>query len=937
MRNIVLLLRNFLRLSILSAISFITACSDDPMMDVTQRGARIQFEVSDGQNTGPVITERNRNNVTKSCCPQDISVLTLQGEDLSDTLFLHATVSDYMDMAHIGYGETQTRANPVETTTFYDSFGILAFSYTDSWNESSCLPDYMYNVEVTKASSWTTSYYWPGRGHNIRFFAYAPYNGMGISLSAKTIAGTPTVIYTVPDDVVNQKDLLVAASAEMAGNTSAAVSLTFTHALTAIRFITGDDIIAGHITKITLKGIYGSATYTMGSSIWSDYTTTSDFSQTLSAAVDGSPDQEITPVEATFMMLPQTLPADASIEVVYTDGLTGTEHTLVADIAGSEWPIGKAVVYRISTTSIAIVPTFSVTAPDEFTHEGGSHDYSIASYISVAKPDGSMDSIPMAWSAEFVEDDGAGGYRVIPQPDWLTGFTSVGNSSDTVSHFPAMVTPQQAIISNPHNDILQKASPVSGTYDLSTEGGTTLMNTANCYIINAPGTYSLPLVYGNAIKNGTTNASAYTSTASGDQYTILPTFLNHLNVGITDPYIYNNANCIPDNATLVWQDEENLVTNVALTADGHNLTFYVGTSTIKQGNAIVAVRDADNRIMWSWHIWVTDFVPKLAPTTDKFDPYVTSRDKVITNFANVRYTIMGAPLGWCIENITHYAARSVKVRFTQTQSGKTQIMAIKQKPQTIIPSNTTYYEWGRKDPMLPIVNTAWGVMEFVSGQNKACYSTEYPFKYASGKGSISGAIQNPHTYYVSTMGTRHWSSNSMFLNLWNADNNVTTRNDNTVVKTIYDPSPVGYHMPPPNVFSGCVYDGEWGGADEEVGFGTVYNTPNLSSYECIETGGIEFYCNKMKNKGDYDPVGGTFFLPFTADRNYSNPSIGYTTFRLYYYTAGPLKGTPKYAGQDHGYVHGMGSMLRPDLDFVSITTNMEQIAASGNSVLPVRD
>lgn len=122
----------------------------------------------------------------------------------------------------------------------------------------------MYNVEVTKASSWTTSYHWPGSGRNIRFFAYAPYNGTGISLSSATKAGTPSITYTVPKSVGAQRDLLVAATSGIAGNTAAAAPLTFAHALTAIRFTTGDDMLAGRITKITLKGVYGSGSYTMG-------------------------------------------------------------------------------------------------------------------------------------------------------------------------------------------------------------------------------------------------------------------------------------------------------------------------------------------------------------------------------------------------------------------------------------------------------------------------------------------------------------------------------------------------------------------------------------------------------------------------------------------------------------------------------------------------
>ena len=159
----------------------------------------------------------------------------------------------------------------------------------------------MYNVEVTKASSWTTSYHWPGSGRNIRFFAYAPYNGTGISLSSATKAGTPTITYTVPKSVGAQRDLLVAATSGIAGNTAAAAPLTFAHALTAIRFTTGDDMLAGRITKITLKGVYGSGSYTMGADSWGGYGATADFSQTLVTTVDGSADQEITPVAASNM------------------------------------------------------------------------------------------------------------------------------------------------------------------------------------------------------------------------------------------------------------------------------------------------------------------------------------------------------------------------------------------------------------------------------------------------------------------------------------------------------------------------------------------------------------------------------------------------------------------------------------------------------------
>ena len=346
---------------------------------------------------------------------ESAAVFTLQGETPADTLFLHASVADGIaaPQPNAQTDRPQTRATPIETANFYDSFGVLASVYTGSWSETACLPDYMYNVEVTKASSWTTSYHWPGSGRNIRFFAYAPYNGTGISLSSATKAGTPTIAYTVPKAVGAQRDLLVAATSGIAGNTAAAAPLTFAHALTAIRFTTGDDMLAGRITKITLKGVYGSGSYTMGADSWGDYGATADFSQTLRADVDGSADQEITPVAATFMMLPQTLPSGASIEVVYTDNLTSTQRTLTASIAGSLWPIGKTVTYRISTSSISMTPTFSVTPPSAFTYAGGSQNYSVTSCAAVSRSGDASQTVPVAWTAEFVEDDGAGGYNVI--------------------------------------------------------------------------------------------------------------------------------------------------------------------------------------------------------------------------------------------------------------------------------------------------------------------------------------------------------------------------------------------------------------------------------------------------------------------------------------------------------------------------------------------
>ena len=60
-------------------------------------------------------------------------------------------------------------------------------------------------------------------------------------------------------------------------------------------------------------------------------------------------------------------------------------------------------------------------------------------------------------------------------------------------------------------------------------------STANCYVISAPGYYCIPLVYGNAIKNGRDNPSSYKTSNTGTY--ILSNFKDHLNHNITTPYI----------------------------------------------------------------------------------------------------------------------------------------------------------------------------------------------------------------------------------------------------------------------------------------------------------------------------------------------------------------------------------------------------------------
>lgn len=151
---------------------------------------------------------------------------------------------------------------------------------------------------------------------------------------------------------------------------------------------------------------------------------------------------------------------------------------------------------------------------------------------------------------------------------------------------------------------------------------------------------------------------------------------------------------------------------------------------------------------------------------------------------------MGANIGWCDAETTTYDARSVKVLFTQTETNITRIITLTQTPHaTVNPGNQPYFQFGRKDPMLGGILNASGF-----SIDKDCYSDSYAFdKLGTGKVTIGISIQNPYVFYnYGGVVPQDWCSTSYY-NLWSADNTVTTPNDNTVVKTIYDPSPIGYH------------------------------------------------------------------------------------------------------------------------------------------------
>ena len=278
----------------------------------------------------------------------------LRSDDSADTLCVRAIVSDGINVSGFEGEQALTRATPVDKDNFYDKFHVLAY-----WSKNGASVDQFYmntNASNSAASvgtgaKWSTEqiYYWPGADHSFQFYAWAPTDAGG--LTTPSSPQDKSLAYTVPEAATDQKDIVVATTNEIQGDNNAAVPLTFKHICTAVRFAVGSQMQPGSIKSVALKGVKNAGTYDMAGGTWSIGNATVDFSQTLNKETTGTEanGDAITSPEGTFMMLPQTLPAGATVEVVFVNA-NNEERTLTASIGNTEWKMGTTVTYKLSIT-----------------------------------------------------------------------------------------------------------------------------------------------------------------------------------------------------------------------------------------------------------------------------------------------------------------------------------------------------------------------------------------------------------------------------------------------------------------------------------------------------------------------------------------------------------------------------------------------------------
>lgn len=274
---------------------------------------------------------------------------TLRSDNSADTLCVRAVVTD--GIGNDNAGRPATRA--AMQTNMYNDFKVVA-AVKENGNVGTQY--YMDDVATKTGTNWVPSkvYYWPGSNRQLRFLAWAPTDA-----SFQSVPNNPnatTLQYTTPAEAKSQRDIVAAATGFISNPSNDAtctpVGLQFKHLCTAVIIKTGEQMTAGTIKSVSLKGVKNSGTYDMVSSVWTLNNSTADFTispnqATTSTTPNGT---DLNAGESTFMLLPQTLGADSKLEVAFHDNISGNDRILSASLNGAEWPMGKTVTYRLSIT-----------------------------------------------------------------------------------------------------------------------------------------------------------------------------------------------------------------------------------------------------------------------------------------------------------------------------------------------------------------------------------------------------------------------------------------------------------------------------------------------------------------------------------------------------------------------------------------------------------
>ena len=834
----------------------VTSCADDDIKpnQGNDGDALVRFSINDVQEQAV-----NRGlEMTRGAIANGITAADLAGHKLAahsnrniDVCLIETTVEGVNPIKT----DAHTRANIATAISGdFSSTGIRGVA------ENSILstPEWFKAVKTKQNGELYTPIRWSIAQPWARFFAVYPSKDSYSKLTINNMASAdnaPSVDFTVEPNVRDQKDFMTACTGKVNYATQGVqptTSLDFRHALTAIRFAVGQNLSWNKtIDKVEIRNAIMTSKYKLSNEFngtgadWDNTSATRGTATLSGLSVNTSSNPNVTIMgntgdNFTFYMIPQVLTGNSVTAYVHF-----TDNTEITATLKGEWKAGTTRTLKLSETNSTWQYVLTPTDPSRAANydETTSQAYGITSYRQA--PNGTQQAV--AWKVVGYSVDG--GVTYTPnKPAWMTALSKEnGNGGTAAEQGTATLTKDVTDLLKLRNDGLKNATALgtaSAPYNLSNStGAATVENTANSYLISAPGHYRIPLVYGNAIKNGATNSNAYETTATGTY--VLQHFQDHAGQPITNPWIEktnSSAYANIDGAKIVWSDEKDLVTSPTIThvgGDGY-LDFEVKATDIKSGNAVVAVTKGGT-VVWSWHLW---FAPKSALTPIP-----------VTNYQGKTYNFTTETLGWKPkgEVTTYNAPRTVKVKVEQTiANGGT-------KQFTVI--NITQNNGGKKEGIATLYQ--FGRKDALPGTDTFYPTNSYSFDNTTGGRSLGYAIQHPENMFIyAQTGTYYYDwCNATYYNLWSADNTTTGFNDNAVVKTVYDPCPVGFKMPASNAFTGFTSNGQY-----QSGAANINANGTADSWDKFSAAyGHNFYTNGSKTA--------TIFFPASGFRNYSGGSL----------------------------------------------------------------
>ena len=828
------------------------ACADDDLatdQPGKHTGMALAFNVSDAQMED--LEQAHAKGATRSLSNQPVSAaylapqrLEATGDNPHDFCLIESTVEGLNPVK----ADAKTRGTILTASTLgtFSSIGYRAASSAAASNPSSAL--LWFHNEKTNPDGTLQNRYdwdWPVNVYG-RFYAVSPEAtaANGITLSPSTPAQVPYVDFEVNQDVAQQKDLMTACSGEVHyihGNDPTS-NLKFRHALAAVKFSIGSNLSPVIIKKIEVSGVKYKGRYQLPNKAdGSDAAWLSVDNATTTMTLDGinvdaskMPNTMLagerkTPTyynqagceNYTFLMIPQALPAKmatdhAKVSIYYEEGGT-TKHVTFplcnADGTPSVWKENTTTEYKLTQRKSGWECHLTVSPALTFSYQAGTQWYTVNSYREAL---GGTKKQPMSWKVVKYEESTDGGTtwtdKGMTKPDWFTSFSKTeGDGGDKQTGVVAGDWGSASVRNDllidelaPYNKVLKDATPKgsdSDPYNLANPSGNgardRIEESANSYLISAPGHYCIPLVYGNAIRRNKTNRSSFHTDNTGPY--ILRDFLDHTNQPITKALINEqNSTKMADRADIVWMDRPNLIhfgsspiIQHAVTIDGTTknvdfVKFEVTANDICNGNAVIAVKNSDGTVMWSWHLWFDH--------ADALDPIECK------NAANISYKFTKRTLGYALFSYkrTTYSQPRL-VRITIRQEGGGHVAGHPDNPQEakfIITQNpgidrsqrvATFYQYGRKDAL--------------PGTDRNVFPPN-SFTKRSGWRFVGETIQHPGEMYYRNHAP-YDPFRYTYINTWSANNvNMPDYTDNPIVKTVYDPSPAGYHIPPSNAFSG---------------------------------------------------------------------------------------------------------------------------------------